>query len=125
MRSKVNVLWGCEGYDVGHATARVDVKGKLGDGLMHSTVSPGKVREKKQKIYDTSDCRLVITAGLFRHISSLRLLFLSVTSGRSCMKLFFFAVAVGYINGLVVRKSALLFPKRWVVVPVQSSQSRK
>lgn len=34
---------------MGHATARVDVKGKLGDGLMHSTVSPGKVREKKQK----------------------------------------------------------------------------
>lgn len=35
---------------MGHATARVDVKGKLGDGLMHSTVSPpGKMERKKQK----------------------------------------------------------------------------
>lgn len=49
MRSEADVLWGCEGYGVGHATARVDVKGKLGDGLMHSTVSPRKNREKKAK----------------------------------------------------------------------------
>lgn len=34
---------------MGHATARVDMKGKLGDGLMHSTVSPGKEREEKAK----------------------------------------------------------------------------